>query len=75
MRWGKTDTEKFNIYFEKRKEERTWKLWFAWYPVRLEEDGRWIWWECIEYKIDNRPGRLCSYRYFYRLKTKKYNGS
>ncbi len=36
------------------------QIWFAWRPVQLTNDGRWIWWEKI---IRQRDGRRYSWWY------------
>ena len=73
MIWGQTYNDRVLERKKWKQERRVWKSWFAWYPVRLESSGRWVWLENIEYKIDNKPGRFCSYRNFYRLKSNGTN--
>lgn len=41
MIWGKTYSE---IMDKGRKND----IWFAWHPIRLEEDGRWVWWQKVK---------------------------
>ncbi len=39
------------IWGRKQGEIRTY-IWFAWYPVYLD-DGRWVWWEKVKVKKIN----------------------
>ena len=65
-RYGHTKSHEREIYviFGMTEEQRakSW-IWFAWYPVKLEKDGRWVWlekvikerwngtWQCIYHLI------------------------
>ena len=42
MRWGKTYEKEHLEEEEYLQKAKRWKLWFAWYPIRLKpDDGRW----------------------------------
>ena len=37
--------------------DRPWHRWFAWYPVRIDNER--VWWEWVERRVDNCQGYLC----------------
>ena len=53
------------IYAEKAKRwlvgpSKDWRWWFAWYPVRpgtWPDQGRWIWLERVERRVQSHHGR------------------
>lgn len=68
MRW-KTET-----YAEQKKRLETWKLWFAWYPVMIENERVWFEWVYRRNKVYN--GSIANTEYadaLSMLKKKKYD--
>lgn len=47
MRYG----EPWSIKRERRRlmSDDEWRLWFAWYPVRTDDNFTWVWLERVEY--------------------------
>lgn len=62
---GKTSEERWNSLTEKFKQLNEWRPWFAWRPVRVD-DNRWAFWETVERRIEHIVFvriRLWSYRF------------
>ncbi len=47
MIFGKTNKEKRKIRIKKAEKRQSPKMWFAWHPVKIYLDGRWIWRENV----------------------------
>lgn len=47
MIFSKTDEECKKMCVKKYKKALLPKTWFAWRPVRIYLDGRWVWWEHV----------------------------
>jgi hypothetical protein len=57
MRWR----SKFSMEHPKRQ----WRLWYAWYPVRLMNET-WVWLEWVE-RIGTKPWDTIGWYFRYRL--------
>lgn len=61
---SKRALEKLEQRVERIKEAAEYAIWFAWYPVKLE-DGRWLWLDYARwhYDYDEWNGRITQHRF------------
>jgi hypothetical protein len=50
------------IWSPKPHDPERWIPWFAWYPVSLE-DGRRVWLESVDYRMDHRDAYSICFEY------------
>lgn len=72
MIFGKTNKKERELRIERYKQQCSPRVWFAWRPVKIYLDGRWVWGEKV-IKTKVIPGHLVTYETI--LKKPKKNKS